>query len=564
MSEALLEVGFPITARPPEAVIAWHDGRTVTVSEMLGDAEGLARRLPEHGVLINACASRYAFLVGFVACLMRGRACLLPGERSAQRLAALRATHPQARVLTDVGGLANGLAAAMPGVPALEVGVLTGARAHNPAGLAASDDASTIAFTSGSTGAPVPHARSWRSQARQLDAVARRFGLDGPATVAVVATVPHAHMYGFECTVLLPLRANVAVHSGIPLYPDDVRRALEAVPAPRMLVTSPVHLRALAGAAASLGDIRMVLSATAPLSSELATAVEASAHTEVYEIYGCTEAGSVASRRTVGDGRWTPFDGLAVTVRDAGAGEGAGGFQVTLPREPAAIALHDVLALEGDGRFQLIGRVEDMVKVGGKRASLAALNRALLDIAGVVDGAFVMPDHADPDAAGTIRPVTLVVAPTLTAKGVLEGLRRRIDPAFVPRRVVMPDALPRDAVGKLTKAQVATLLAASSGDEVTAAVAFPADHPALAGHFPGQPVFPGVVVLDAVAAQARASFGLGPLAEVIQAKFIGAVPPGATATVRLRRRVPTRVVFELRLDGALLSSGELAFREGEA
>src|SRR5205085_260868 len=79
------------------------------------------------------------------------------------------------------------------------------------------------------------------------------------APAAIVATVPHGHMFGFEMTILLPLRAAVAVHSGTPLYPGDVRAALESVPAPRLLITSPVHLRALAGAA--LPAIERVVSA---------------------------------------------------------------------------------------------------------------------------------------------------------------------------------------------------------------------------------------------------------------------------------------------------------------
>jgi acyl-coenzyme A synthetase/AMP-(fatty) acid ligase len=62
---------------------------------------------------------------------------------------------------------------------------------------------------------------------------------------AVVATVPPQHIYGIEMSVLLPLLGDVQVHSGRPFFPSDIASALEQMPEPRVLVTTPVHLRAL-------------------------------------------------------------------------------------------------------------------------------------------------------------------------------------------------------------------------------------------------------------------------------------------------------------------------------
>jgi acyl-CoA synthetase (AMP-forming)/AMP-acid ligase II len=551
MNDALLEASLPVTARAPAAIVAWHDGRSISIAELLGDAHLLSRRLPDRGVLINLCANRYAFLVGFVACILRGRPCLLSGDRTGPRVARLLAAYPDSQLLTDEG-------ARSPYGPSIDVSILSGALASAAESVPAPDQVTTIAFTSGSTGEPVPHTRSWGSQARQIDAVSKRFGITGPTTTAVVATVPHGHMYGFETTILLPLRADVAVHTGTPLYPDDIRRELHAVPSPRMLITSPVHLRALANSSSALPPVQKVISATAPLPPELASAIERAGSTQVHEIYGCTEAGSVAGRRTIEGAGWKPFESLVVEASDGEAGT----FQVRLPQEAVAIPLHDLLSLEPTGEFQLLGRLDDMIKVGGKRASLAALTSALLAIDGVEDGAFVMPEHADGGSA--IRPVALVAAPKLTPKLVLDGLRRRIDPAFVPRRVVMADALPRDALGKLPKAQVTALLEAASANEISVTIAFAADHPSLPGHFPERPVVPGVVLLDAIVRNARQAYELGPLDGVMQAKFMGPVPPGAVTTVRLRRLLPNRVGFEVRLHGEVISTGELSFRESAA
>ena len=140
----------------------------------------------------------------------------------------------------------------------------------------------------------------------------------------MVGTVPPWHMYGFETTALLPLHAACASWCAPLFYPSDVRDALAAVPAPRVLVTTPLQLRALVQAGTALPPLACVISATAPLDPLLAAAAEARWGTEVLEIFGATEVGSIASRRTVRGPDWTMYDGVAPRSRRARAGPGAG------------------------------------------------------------------------------------------------------------------------------------------------------------------------------------------------------------------------------------------------
>ena len=113
--------------------------------------------------------------------------------------------------------------------------------------------------------------------------------------------------------------------------------------------------------------------------------------------------------------------------------------------QPTALA--DVLELEGERHFRLLGRANDLIHVAGKRSSLAHLNFHLNRIDGVVDGAFWLPDAV---AEGVVRPLAFVVAPSLSAAQVIAALRQSLESAFVPRRVVHVAQLPRAATGKLT------------------------------------------------------------------------------------------------------------------
>jgi len=166
----------------------------------------------------------------------------------------------------------------------------------------------------------------------------------------------------------------------------------------------------------------------------------------VLEIYGATEAGSIASRRTLDGAEWTPYPGVSFAIDEDAA-------EVTVPGLPAPVPLADLLRRAGEDRFRLLGRRADLVKRAGKRASLAGLNRILSEIEGVQDGVFVAPDDLDRNPAA--RLAVYVVAPGRSAEEILAALRARVEPTFLPRPVVMLDALPRDALGKLARGRLA-------------------------------------------------------------------------------------------------------------
>lgn len=427
---------LPLTARGPQEAIFHRGAAPVTTGRFLAEVAALAARLPAEGPVLNFCADRYLALVAFAAALSRGQVTLLSADRSAQRLADIAGGHGARYALSDTD-------AALP-VPVLRPEAAPGEAAPNP--QIPAEAVAAIGFTSGSTGEPQSHAKPWGALVAGARAAALRFGVT--TGTSILGTVPAQHMYGFETTLMMPLHGGGAGHAGTVFYPSDIAEALAGLPAPRLLVTTPLQMRALLGSKVALPALAGVISATAPLAAEMAAEAEAAWDAPVREIYGATEAGSIASRRTLDGEAWDPYPGMRFEID-------ADGARVTVPGLPEPVPLSDRLEWVGEGRFRLDGRLADMVKLAGKRASLAGLTRLLTAIDGVEDGVFVAPD--DLDVNPRARLAAAVVAPGMSAKHVVAALRRTVEPAFLPRPVVMLPALPRDAVGKVSRAAVAAL-----------------------------------------------------------------------------------------------------------
>lgn len=426
--------------RDLESPLAWRAGEPVSGRQFLADVAALAARLPEQARVVNLCADRYRFAVALVASWSRGLMCLLPPNAMPETLANLAGDGLPLFALTDDESVLS--------MPTLRVDALAASERVAEVPRLAPEAEVACLLTSGSTGQPQPHAKRWgallRNIAAEADRLAEMMQRPDLRGLTIVASVPPQHSYGFESTVLLALIGGAALDSGRPFYPADIADALARVPRPRALVTTPFHLKTLLLSGVPLPPVDLVLSATAPLSPQLAAQAEQAFGGVLIEIYGCTEAGQVASRRTSEGDTWRTLGELRLHAQASAEGERfvvQGGHVL----EPTVLA--DVLVLQDERHFRLLGRANDLIHVAGKRSSLAFLNFQLNRIPGVQDGCFWMPDEV---VEGVVRPVAFVVAPELTAAQVINGLRALLEPAFVPRKVVHVAALPREATGKIT------------------------------------------------------------------------------------------------------------------
>jgi 3-hydroxyacyl-[acyl-carrier-protein] dehydratase len=101
--------------------------------------------------------------------------------------------------------------------------------------------------------------------------------------------------------------------------------------------------------------------------------------------------------------------------------------------------------------------------------------------------------------------------------------------------------------------------------EISTTTTVASDHPCLAGHFPGKPVVPAVLLLELVAEALRRELGQVGVTGVPSAKFLQPVLPRQPIALHLRAdTVRGRASFRCEVAGRLMASGELAFGPAEA
>ena len=215
-------------------------------------------------------------------------------------------------------------------------------------------------------------------------------------------------MYGFESSVLIALHGGAVLDAGRPFFPADIAAALARVPAPRVLVTTPFHLKAVLDAGLALPPLalRAVRDRAA-----LAAARGRGRGAPAARRWSRSTAAPRPARSRRGEPPPAPSGApstasaspaTATRSRSAAATCRSRRCSPTCSRSPAATPSACSAGLH------------DLINVAGKRSSIGHLNFQLNSIDGVVDGAFWMPPDDSGDARGIVRLVAFVVAPALS------------------------------------------------------------------------------------------------------------------------------------------------------
>jgi acyl-coenzyme A synthetase/AMP-(fatty) acid ligase len=439
-----------LVASPPNTSLSnTSRSKIVSCAEFISDVQRLSNQLPEGSYAINLCSDRYAFLVGFCAVIVRGSTNLLPPNKNTATQSLLTEQYSTTYVVHNGDMLvADGVehinvASFLLSTKLSEFDNEAWVTMQEPIQVPtiSVDHLAAISFTSGSTGRSQPNHKTWGSIVRG-SAINGQYFLPEKSLVYVLATVPAQHMWGLETSVYLPLFSSVCVSSAQPLFAQDIVNHLKRLPEPRLLVSTPVHLRYLLSSELVLPQIDRVLCATSPLAQPLACQIEVACSGELMEIYGCSEIGSMAYRRTATTEYWTVFDGLEFNAL------GQGEIRVMAKHLPVSeIVLQDRLSFIDTTRFQLLGRNSDAINIAGKRGSIAEITNLLLAIDHVQDAAVLIINNR---STGIERLVAVVVADT-EKNVILAALREQLDPVFIPKSLYLVGRLPRETSGKLPR-----------------------------------------------------------------------------------------------------------------
>jgi acyl-coenzyme A synthetase/AMP-(fatty) acid ligase len=546
--------------RDPDAPFALGD-EPRTWRDLLADAAALAATLPSDSApeIMVACGDRYLFTVALVAVWQTGRVAALPPNSRPETIDRLCAERGIALVLHDGGG---------EGTRGLDVRTRLGGARQAAAGRAAEitlalppDRPLVCVYTSGSTGAHVACPKTAAQVLGEAALLVRLWNL-GPET-RLLASVPPHHLYGLLFGVLVPFMGGGSFVRATPLHAETIAAQAKTWRVDT-LVSVPAHLHALATLpAGALPPLARIFSSGAPLDPRTASAVTALAGLAVTEVLGSSETGGIAWRQSGGDATWEVFPGIRVAQDDDGTMLLRSPFVAT--GEGAADGVYrgaDRIRVRDDGRFELLGRADGVVKIGGSRVAVAEIERVLREVPGVADAAVVSVDAPPPRRHELWA---AVVAPSLSVASLREALLRRVEPIALPRRFRLARALPREDNGKLVRARLLALFEPGtpegSSEQRTIALTIPADWRFFRGHFDDFPVLAGVVQLnEIVMREVRACWPEHRhLRRVMGLKFRKPIGPGDALELELERMPPGRVRFELRRGDAVASSGLFEF-----
>jgi 3-hydroxymyristoyl/3-hydroxydecanoyl-(acyl carrier protein) dehydratase len=529
-----------------EAPRSWRD--------LLSDAARLAAALPGDAAreVMVACADRYLCAVALLAVWHSGRLAALPPNSRKETIDRLCAERRISLILHDGGGEG--------GFDVRAIGS-SGAAPHITPSYAAERPLVCV-YTSGSTGAHLACLKTAGQLLGEAELLVRLWNL-GPGT-RVLATVPPHHLYGLLFGVLVPFMGGGSFVRATPLHAETIAAQARSAQVD-VLCSVPAHLHAVATLSSNaLPALNRIFSSGAPLDAATGARVAKLAGIPVTEVLGSSETGGIAWRQSGGDGTWDPFPGVRVAQDEDGTMRLRSPFvAVSDADETGWYRGADRISMRADGRFELLGRADGVVKIGGSRVAVAEIERVLRETPGVVDAAVASVDTPSPRRHELWA---AVVAPTLSVAALRTALLRRLEPIAMPRRFRIVGALPREDNGKLVRARLLALFDDPAlPEQRTIPLSIPRDWHFFRGHFEGFPILAGVVQLnEIVMRELRACWPeQRHLRKVSALKFRRPIAPGDELELELIRTSPANVTFELRRGTAVASSGTLEFAPGE-
>jgi malonyl-CoA/methylmalonyl-CoA synthetase len=487
----LAEAFHSTAAASPDRPALEVDGHARTHGELDAQAAGWAGALAARGVgggdaVLIAAPSSIDLVEAYLGALRLGALVVLANPTY---------TPAELRHLLDdsgaVAAIAGGdarerVAAVGSEVPLLDVDERPASEPVAPASVA-SDSPALLAYTSGTTGVPkaVPLTHANLLSSIRAAMLAWRWSADD----VLVHALPLSHQHGLggvHATLLAGSRAVLRSR----FEPSAMSDAINSARASVLFAVPAMYERLMSWDGldgADLSSLRLMVSGSAPLSPALAARLEERLGELPLERYGTTESGLDVSNPLAGPRRpgavGLSLPGVECEVTDdAGVPVAAGERGEIVLRGPqvfggyrgdaetTAAAFHpggwfrtgDVGRFDpDDGYLEITGRLKELIISGGMNVYPREVELALEAAPGVERAAVVgLPSErwGEEVAAAVVAGPGAVPVP----EDVIAFARERLAPYKCPKRVVVVDELPANAMGKLSRPAVAELIAAES------------------------------------------------------------------------------------------------------
>ncbi|WP_198262457.1 AMP-binding protein [sulfur-oxidizing endosymbiont of Gigantopelta aegis] len=504
MSEYLIveQVAKPVlNYAAMDSPVIYHNNKVVTLRELLLTVKIIADKIPSHQYLLNLYEDRYYFLIGFLVALKKQTICLFPSTVTPFVITHLNQRYDDVIVLSEAQEMPP-----MEGdIQLFELQEIVDEIDYCAENYTALSQLITdielqqivaIIFTSGSTGHPQAYIKQWGDLLSSAECLtARLFShleTKNNSLQSLLATVPVQHMYGLEVSIIVALQNGLLLHSNKPFFPQDIVQCLEDLShvaeqagkySETTIITTPLHLKACLKTAIKLPAVKQFISATAPLEAEMAALCEEQYQARVMEVFGCTEVGSIASRRTINSEEWQVFDDIVlecIKVSNTLKGKQKDKqddeeIQVKTRRSIKQFIFNDVIKLIDSQHFILRGRKSDLINIAGKRTSLSYLNYHLQSYEHISDGCFFQTE-VNPKLVNeskhirTEKKLLVFVVPASVSINAVNGIDKKqlvqdlrnylkplIESVFLPKKIIIIERLPRNATGKLPQSELEQL-----------------------------------------------------------------------------------------------------------
>ncbi|AHJ14169.1 AMP-binding protein [Sulfurospirillum multivorans] len=308
-------------------------------------------------------------------------------------------------------------------------------------------DFAAMFFTSGSTGFPTGAFKSRENIETDMEALLLEFG--NFQIEKVVATVPFIHIYGFLAALLLPLKLDVDLLFKEHFLPHDL---LESAKPHHLVVTTPLYIKSLL----RLDEVKdlsqtIFISSTGPLPVETAKEFTDTFNTTLIQLFGSTECGSIAFKKQ-DDTFLTPFHSVEASLNTEGLLHVKSPFisqtlwQEGLVQTNGAIQSFDYALIE-NGKFQLIGRSSNIVKIAGKRYATAQIEEILEAMEGI-EKALVHVKHNNAELKDEVLQIFLEATRPITVKEIKSAIKHTLGKINLPIELKVVDKISTTLMGK--------------------------------------------------------------------------------------------------------------------